>query len=105
MFFVKNNNHRHPSLSSYRVPEAEVGASQVSLNLISLLPQSTLVPSHCHPWMTEKLPNRPPSFCPCPLEPTPNRAAREMLQDMSEMTLVLIGLSGFGVKVKVYSEL
>ena len=101
MFFVKNNNHRHPSLSSYRVPEAEVGASQVSRKRNLTAATANTCSKSLSPQTTEKPPNRPPSFCPCPLEPTPNRAARKMLQNMSEMTLFLIGLCGFGVKVKV----
>ena len=102
MFFVKNNNYRHPSLSSYRVPEAEVGASQVSckLNLTAAV-ANTLFQVPVTPGPLKNSLHRPPSFCPCPLEPTPNQAARKMLQNMSEMTSFLIGLFGFRVKVKV----
>lgn len=102
MFFVENNNLRHPSLSSYHVPEAEVGASQVSykLNLTAATATAlfqvtvTLEP-------LRNSPNRPTFFCPCHLEPTPNQAAGKMLQNMNEMTLFLIGLFRFRDKVKV----
>lgn len=102
MFFVENNNLRHPSLSSYHVPEAEVGASQVSYKLnLTVATATTLFQLTVSLGPLKNSPNRPAFFCPCPLEPTPNQAAGKMLQNMSEMTLFLIGLFRFRGKVKV----
>ena len=102
MFFVENNNLRHPSLSSYHVPEAEVGASQVSYKLnLPAATASTLFQVTVTLGPLTNSPNRPPFFCPCPLEPTPNWAAGKMLHNMSELTLFLIGLFRFRDKVKV----
>ena len=101
MFFVENNL-RHPSLSSYQVPEAEVGASQVSYKLnLPAATATTLFQVTVTLGPLNNSPNRPPFSCPCPLEPTPNRAAGKMLHNMSEMTLFLIGLFRFRDKVKV----